>query len=402
MLLSQFVHTTQTFIEEENIDMKQDVTYLARTNYRNGNKLFGIKQADRFLHTYIIGKTGTGKTSLLETMMKQDIENGKGFCFLDPHGDAVSKLVAQVSSHRQQDVIYLDFTNLDQPWGYNPLKKVAYEHRSLVTSAIIEVFKKLWSSAWGVKLEHILRYTLLALLDQPEARISDIPKMLYDKEYRKEAINHITNIDVLNFWKKEFPRYQYFDTLPVLNKIGSMLAYPPIKRFLVENTREISLRRLMDEGKILLVNLAKGKVGEDVAQIAGSLLLTSLSSAAFSRANISEEERVPFFIYADEYQHYGTLSLVNMLSELRKYKLGMIMTNQYMQQLSPEIRNAVLGNVGTHISFRVDTIDAKVMTEKMYPVFSVEDFVNLPNFNIYLTLMIDGSPSKPFSAVTNI
>ncbi|MCG3165640.1 MAG: hypothetical protein POELPBGB_01408 [Bacteroidia bacterium] len=376
------------------------ILYFARVSWRNKGTLFGIKQADRLLHTYIIGKTGTGKTTLLKTKILHDLKNGNGVCLLDPHGDLVSEIKERIPEHRKGDVIYMDITDPKQPFAYNPLRKVSYEKRSLIASSIIEVFKKLWSTAWGVKLEHILRFTLLALLDQPSAKMSDINKMIYDKSFRNEVLENVVNEDVKTFWKKEFPRYMYNDVLPVLNKIGGLLAYPAIKRVIIENTEEISLRKIMDEKKILLVNLSKGAIGEDVCQILGALLLTSLSSAAFSRVTVQEENRVPFFIYLDEFQNFSTLSLVNMLSELRKYKVGMILAHQYMKQLQQDILNAVLGNVGTHISFRVDTADASVMAQKMYPTFSVEDFVNLPNYHIYLTLMIDGTPSRPFSATT--
>lgn len=378
----------------------KDILYFARLTWRNKGTLFGIKQADRLLHTYIIGKTGTGKTTLLKTKILQDIERGQGLCLLDPHGDLVSDIYSRIPEHRMKDVIYMNITDHKQPWAYNPLKKVSYEKRSLVASSIIEVFKKLWSQAWGVKLEHILRFTLLALLDQPSARMSDISKMLYDKSFRNEVLENVVNDDVKIFWKKEFPRYMYNDVLPVLNKIGGLLAYPAIKRVIIENKQEISLRRIMDEKKILLVNLSKGAIGEDVAQILGALLLTSISSAAFSRVNVEEEERIPFYVYLDEFQNFSTLSLVNMLSELRKYKVGMIFAHQYLKQLEQEILDAVLGNVGTHISFRIDTMDASIMAKKMYPTFDIEDFVNLPNRHIYLTLMIDGTPSRPFSAET--
>jgi type IV secretory pathway TraG/TraD family ATPase VirD4 len=376
----------------------KNITYFAETNHRNIRFPFGIKQADRLLHTYIIGKTGTGKTTLLKKKILQDINGGRGCCFFDIHGDTISQIEKSIPEFRQKDVIYMDITNPKQSWAYNPLKKVSYEKRSLVASSIIEVFKKLWNQAWGVKLEHILRFTLLALLDQPSARMSDINKMLYDKEFRKEILQNVVNEDVKIFWRKEFPRYMYNDVLPVLNKIGGLLAYPAIKRVIIDNTQQISLRKVMDEQKILLVNLSKGKIGEDVAQILGALLLTSISSAAFSRADIAEEKRIPFMIYLDEFQNYTSLSLVNMLSELRKYKVGMILAHQYMNQLEPDILDAVLGNVGTHISFRIDTQDASIMAKKMFPLFSIEDFVNLPNYSIYLTLMIDGTPSRPFSA----
>jgi type IV secretory pathway TraG/TraD family ATPase VirD4 len=376
------------------------ITYFAQTNYRNTNTPFGIKQADRLLHTYIIGKTGTGKTTLLQTKIRQDVEHGRGLCLIDPHGDLITAIQKSTPDHRKADVVYLDLTDPNQPYGYNPLRKVSYEKRSLIASSILETLKKLWNDAWGVKLEHILRFTLLALLDQPQSDISEIPKMLMDKGFRNTVLKNVVNQEVANFWKKEFPRYSYYDILPALNKIGGLLAYPAIKRVLVDNTKRISLRTLMDEQKIVLVNLSKGAVGEDVAHILGAVLLTSIASAAFSRVNVNENERVPFFVYLDEFQNFTTLSLVNMLSELRKYKVGMIMAHQYLDQLDPDIKSAVLGNVGTHISFRVDAFDATLMAKKMYPVFDVEDFINLPNYHMYLTLMIDGTPSRPFSAIS--
>ncbi len=378
------------------------VLYLGRTNYRTTNTLFGMKQADRLLHTYIIGKTGTGKTTLLEHMILQDIQQGRGVCLLDPHGDLVTRIMNAIPEHRKDDVIYMDITDPAQPYKYNPLRKVSFETRAIIVSSILEVFKKLWSDSkgWGVKLEHIMRYTLLALLDQPSADFADIGRMLYDRSFRQKALTHIIDDEAKAFWNKEFPRYMYNDILPVLNKVGGMLAYPAIKRVIIDNQREISLRNIIDTKKIFLVNLSKGIIGNDACQILGSLLLTSLASAAFSRATIEEELRVPFYVYLDEFQNFSTLSLINMFSELRKFKLGMTVAHQYTKQLEPGILDAVLGNSGTTISFRVDVHDAALLAKKMFPVFEPIDFINLPNHHIYLSLMIDGVPSKPFSAVT--
>lgn len=382
------------------IGRNPDVTYFAKTNFRNAGIHFGIKQADRLLHTYIIGKTGTGKSTLMATMMAEDIEQGRGFCLIDPHGDLVSRVYESVPIHRKSDVVYLDITDSKQPYGYNPLRKVSHDKRSLIASSLIETLKKLWIDAWGVKLEHILRFTLLALLDQPRADMSDISSMLLDKEFRKNTFEHIENPEVLKFWQKEFPRYSYYDILPVMNKIGGMLAYPAIKRVLVENQNRLSLRALMDEGKILLVNLSKGIVGEDVAHILGAILLTSIASSAFSRADQLEADRRPFMVFLDEFQSYTTLSLVNMLSELRKYRVGLTLAHQYMDQLTPEIRAAVLGNIGTQISFRLDAFDAQILAKKMYPIIEVSDLVSLSNHHIILSLMIDGVPSNPFTAIS--
>lgn len=377
-----------------------DISYFAKTNFRNASIPFGIKQADRLLHTYLVGKTGTGKSTLLKILIQQDILHGRGCCLIDPHGDLVTDIYQNIPGHRKSDVVYLDATNPNLEYGYNPLRNVSYEKRPLIASSILETLKKLWIDAWGVKLEHILRFTILALLDQPKADISDIPTMLMDKEFRKQALEHIINSEVLKFWKREFPRYTYYDVLPALNKVGGMLAYPTIKRILVDNKNKISLRQIMDQKKILLVNLSKGHIGEDTAHILGSMILTSLSSSAFSRTDQDESDRVPFHIFVDEFHNYTTLSLVNMLSELRKYRVSMTMAHQYLEQLRSEIRAAVFGNIGTHISFRVDALDAELMAQKMKPQFEAIDFINLPNHHIYLTLMIDGRPSRAFSGVT--
>lgn len=268
----------------------------------------------------------------------------------------------------------------------------------MVASGILDVFSKLWDSAWGVKLEHILRHAILTLLDQPKATVADIVEILLNKDFRKEAMKYVKSESVKKFWKREFPEYQKYDLLPVMNKIGGMLVHPVIKRVLVENTEEVSLRKAMDEKKIVLVNLSKGHVGVDVSHILGALFITSIASASFSRVNIPEESRVPFMVYMDEFHNFTTLSLVNMFSELRKFKVGMTLAHQYMAQLDDDIKSAVLGNAGTIISFRLGTEDAMQMSKEMYPEFDVEDFINLQNYKIYLKLMIDGKPSRPFSA----
>lgn len=381
--------------------MDNDITYLAKTDFRNQGKRFGIRQKDRLLHMHIIGKTGTGKSTLLRNMILQDIEAGRGVCLLDPHGDLVSDVLRQIPEDRLCDVIYFDFPNPALTLRYNPFKHVSAEKRSLVASGILDVFKKLWSDAWGVKLEHILRNTILALLDQLEATIADIPKMLLERDFRKAAIKNIQNPSIRTFWEKEFPNYTRYDLLPVLNKVGGMLAHPVIRRALIENADEVFLRKVMDENKILLLNLAKGHLGEDISHLLGALFVSSLSSAAYSRVDIREEFRVPFMLYMDEFQNFSTLSLVNMFSELRKFKVGLILAHQYFHQLEDDILKAVLGNIGTMIAFRVGIDDAKILAREMNPVFEMEDFTNLPNYSIYLKLMIDGIPSKPFSAKTS-
>ncbi len=376
------------------------ITYFAKTHYRNDERLFGIHQEDRLMHTYIIGKTGTGKSTLLKAIIMQDILAGRGVCLLDPHSQLVEEVYKLIPENRIQDIIYFNVPDVGLQLKYNPFKRVSHEKRSLVASSILDVFKKLWFDAWGVKLEHLLRYAILTLLDQPTATIADISNLLLDKAFRKKAIGYVKNKSIKDFWEKEFIHYMRYDLLPVLNKIGGMLAHPAIKRVLIENKTEVSLRKAMDEKKILLVNLSKGHVGEDVSHILGALLISSISSAAFSRVDTPEEDRIPFMVYMDEFHNFTTLSLVNMFSELRKFKVGMILAHQYMHQLEDEIRQAILGNAGTIISFRIGTEDAMFMSKEMFPEFGLEDFINLPNRHIYLKLMIDGAPSRPFSAQT--
>ena len=376
----------------------KNVTIFGTTNYQSSNQAFGIYQADRLLHTYIIGQTGTGKSTLLKTKIYQDIIHKRGFCLIEPHGDLVESIHKLVLKHRSDDAIYLDITDPTVSLGYNPIRRVSFEKRALVASGILDVLKKLWADAWGVKLEHILRYILLALLDQPKANFEDIHRIMFDKTYRKGAIQNIVSSSVKRFWQYEYPKYTNFDLMPIMNKIGAFLAYPTVKRVLVENKETLSLRSIMDEGKILLVNVSKGHIGNDPSHILGGLLLTSLTSASFSRITIDEDKRKPFYIFLDEFHNFSSLSLINMLSELRKFKIGMILAHQYIHQLDKEVQQAIVGNVGTKISFRIGHDDARIIANEMKPYFEDIDLMYLPNYKFYLSLMIDGTPSKPFSA----
>lgn len=379
---------------------KNQITYFAQTTYYGKELLFGIKQEDRLLHTYIIGKTGTGKTNLLQTQIFQDLDNGRGLCVIDVHGDLISKVFSRVPNSRKKDLIYLDITDTHHGFKFNPFIKVPYEKRSLVASGILDIFQKLWRSAWGLKLEHILRYIILTLLDQDEANIADILRIIDDEDYREECIKNVIDENIKRFWQKEFDQYTKNDILPILNKVGTFLVYPSAKRLLIDNKNEISFREIMDNKKILLINLSKGILGENVSFFIGSLILNSISFSAFTRIDIEEQRRIPFFVYLDEFQNYTTPSLVNMLSELRKFKIGLIMAHQYLAQLNEEIRDSVLGNVGTIISFRLGASDAIYFSKEFYPVFEIVDIVNIPNYEIFLKLVIDGVPSKPFNAKT--
>lgn len=365
----------------------------------------GIAHEDRFFHTYMIGRTGTGKTTALSAMIRQDIEAGHGFALLDPHGDLVEAIARGVPENRAHDVVYMNVPDPTQPYGYNPLKRVRPDRRALATSGLLEVFRKLWDDrSWGPRMEHVLRNALLALLDYGEATLPDILRLLSEKDFRRKVIAASENHEVRRFWEQEYdrysPRFRADAIAPIQNKVGAFLADPTLQRILVTPDKPLPVRKIMDEGKVLLVNLAKGILGEDTSNLLGGLLLTTMGLAAFSRADIPPSARRDFFVYIDEFQNFTTRSLANMLSELRKYRVGLVLAHQYLYQLPEEIRYAVLGNVGTTISFRVGAADASFLAREFAPVLFAENLINLPNYHIYLKLMIEGAPSKPFSAVT--
>lgn len=381
-----------------------DISYFATTNGRNPHRAFGIKQSDRLFHTYAIGKTGTGKTTLLETIALQDMMRGRGVTVIDPHGDLAERLVAQVPLWREHDLVYLNAPDLSQPYGYNPLRRVQTDRIPLAASGLMEAFKKLWGDAWGVRMEHILRNALYALIESGDATLPDILRMLTNATFQKQVLARVKNDQVRMFWTKEFPnynpRYRQESIAPIQNKVGAFLADPRLYRMFTGQLVDLHFRQIMDEGKILIVNLAKGRLGEDSANVLGALLVTTLGLAAFSRADAEESERSNHIIVIDEFQSFATLSVANMVSDLRKYHVGLVLSHQHLLQLEPEVKHAVLGNVGTLISFRIGPEDAQMIAREFQPVFTPEDLVNLPNHDVYLKLMIDGSPSKPFSATT--
>lgn len=382
-----------------------DVTYLARTDFRNGQQLFGIKREDRFSHVYIIGKTGTGKSTLMEAMALQDLERGNGFALIDPHGDLVERIADRIPAKRLLDVVYLDAADPTQPYGYNPLRHVRSDRIALAASGMMEVFAKMWPEAWGVRMEHILRNVLMALLEQPSATLHDVLRIITDTKFRKSIAASLKNETVRNFLLREFDRftfgYRADGIAPIQNKVGAFLADPLLNRILTAPKQDLHIRRIMDEGRVLLVNLAKGRIGDDSSSLLGGLLVTTIGLAGYSRADVDPAKRRDFFVYVDEFQSFTTLAMANMLSETRKYRLGFTVAHQYLHQLEPNVRHAVLGNTGTIISFRVGAEDAPYLAREFTQVFDETDFVQLSNHHIYLKLMIDGAPSMPFSAVTN-
>ena len=384
--------------------MNGNILKIAQTNFRRSHDIFGIKQPDRLLHIYVIGKTGVGKTTLMENLISQDILNKRGLVFLDPHGDCVERLYQKFKGQGQDDLVYFNIPDNQAEFGYNPIRKISRKNRPMAALGILEVFKKQWDNSWGVRMEHIFRNCLITLFDQPKANLADVLRLLNDDNYRREAIQHVESPRIKDFWQKEFAKYSYryrADSIaPIQNKVGAFVANPIIYEVLTAAKTNLSFRQVMDKGQVVLINLSKGRLGEDASSLLGALLMTSVGLAAFSRADMAEEQRRDFALYADEFQNFTTLSLVNMASELRKYHVGLVLANQYLFQLEKEIRHAVLGNTGTLIVFRLGSADAVYLEKEFHPTFDRYDLLNLPNHHIYIKLMIDGKPSKPFSATT--
>lgn len=381
------------------------VTLFARTNARRPYRTFGIKQSDRLAHVYVIGKTGTGKTTMLETMAMQDIQHGAGLTLVDYHGDLVARIARRIPEHRSGDFIYFNATE-ETPFGYNPLKRVSASRRALAASGLLDVFHLHWGErAWGQRMEHILRNALLAILAQPEEMtLLDVLRLLRDDGFRKGIAGNVSHKPVRDFWLYEFPKYSFRyraeAIAPIQSKVSAFLADPKLYTVLTKPKEPLSFRRIMDSGKILLVNLSVGKLGSDSAGLLGGLLITSIGLAALSRADTPEHARRPHYLHADEFQHVTTGSLIGMFPQLRKFQVGMTMAHQYLHQLDEHIRHSVLGNVGTIISFRLGAHDAAFIAKDFEPTFQPIDFVRLPNHHIYLKLMVDGVPSRPFSATT--
>jgi type IV secretory pathway TraG/TraD family ATPase VirD4 len=353
---------------------------------------------------YVLGKTGTGKSTLLETMIRQDMEAGAGIAVLDPHGELVEKVISQIPESRRSDLIYFNVPDPRQPLGFNPLETVSRDKLPLATSGLLEVFKKIWNDSWGPRLEHILRNALLTLFERPDSTLADILRLLDDKSFRKNALFWLRDPQVRDFWLREFENYparlRAEAIAPIQNKVGAFLANPLLRKILVRPKSSFRLRAIMDEGKIFVVNLAKGKIGEETAALLGALIVSRIGLAGLSRANIPEQDRRDFYVYLDEFQSFTTLSLANMFSELRKYRVNMILANQFLAQLEPHVREAILGNVGTIISFRVGPSDAEILEKEFYPEFTAIDLTRLPNYHVYLKLMVDGDVSVPFSGTT--
>lgn len=391
-----------------NIQPEKDVVYFAKTDFRNSDRLFGVKRADRRQHMYVVGKSGTGKTTLMHNMMVQDIVNGEGVCVVDPHGEFVETLLRKIPPERASDVVYFNPADQDFFIGFNVLELPDPKYKHLVASGLMAIFTKIWSNVWSARMEYILNNAIMALLDTPGSTLLGVTRILVDKEYRQKIVANIKDPVVKAFWINEYDewrdQFRNEAIAPIQNKVGQFLSTAIVRNIVGQSKSTIDIFDIMNTGKIFLVNLSKGRLGEDNSALLGGMLITKMQLSAMERIRIPEDERLDFFLYVDEFQNFATDSFANILSEARKYRLDLILAHQYIGQLvtdvSTKVRDAVFGNVGTMIMFRVGAADAEFLENEFTPEFEIQDMVNLPNRTIYLKLMVDGVMSRPFSAST--
>ena len=384
-----------------NIPFNPPVTLLGRTIGRQPHRVFGILEPDRLFHTYIIGQTGTGKSTLMGSMVRQDIANGRGFGLIDPHGD----LSGEVAELIGDGGIHWNLADPACPYGYNPLTYVAAEYRPLVASGLIDTLKKQWAEAWGVRMEHLLRHAILALLDRPGSTLRDIMPMFIRKAFRQEVLAFVEDPEVRCFWEHEFPTMNYrtaFDGVaPIANKLGGFLSHPLVRNALCDPAEPLRFRAIIDQGTPLVISLPKGKLGVDITNIVGGLVVSMMAQAAYTRHNIPEPDRRPYYLYLDEFHSFTTDAFAGMLSELRKYKLGLILAHQHTSQINRDTLDAILGNTGTQITFRLGPTDSALFAKGMNKAEPI-DLMQLPNHRMLCKLMVKGEQSREFSAVSQI
>lgn len=389
-------------METPHID--NQVVLFGRTEFRSQVTNFGIKLGDRRRHMYIIGKSGMGKSELLKNLAIQDILDGRGLCFMDPHGDLINDLLDYIPEHRVQDVIHVNPADMQFPVAFNVMEKVGFDQRHLVADGMMAVFKKIWEDQWSARMEYILNYTILALLEAEGSTLLGINRMLAEKEYRKSVVDQVQDSEVRAFWLTEFAkyndRYAQEATAAIQNKIGQFVSNPLIRNIVGQTQTSFNMRAAMDEGKILLVDISKGRIGEDASRLLGAMIITKVQLAAMSRVDIPRQDRKDFTLVVDEFQNFATGSFASILSEARKFNLSLIIAHQYVKQLDETVADAVFGNVGTMIAFRVGAEDAELLEKEFAPEFLATDIVNLGFRDMYLKLMIDGVTSHAFSATT--
>lgn len=383
----------------------ENISAFGLTDFRGINHQFGMLRYDRSRHVYIIGQTGAGKSGLLELFALSDVFHNQGYAIIDPHGDFAINNMKFIPPHRIKDVVYFNPADTAHPIGFNPLEVTDPNMKSNISSEVIGVLKRMFGESWGPRLEYILRYTILALLDRPQTTMLDIARMLTDKKFRKETLDYCKDTVVLQFWKQEFGQWgdkQVNEAIaPVLNKVGAFTANPVIRNIIGQPKSTFNIRQIMDEGKILIVNLSKGLIGEDNAGILGSFLVTKIQLAAMSRSDIADvKDRRPFYLYVDEFQNFATDSFATILSEARKYGLNLTVANQYISQMTETVRGAVFGNVGTMISFRVSAEDAQILAQQFAPQFEASDLLQMHNRHFIINMVIQGEKAQAFSATT--
>lgn len=392
----------------DGVAFNKNITYLAKTNFRKNDQVFGIKRKDRRQHMYLLGKSGSGKSALLGNMIVQNIWNGEGVCVVDPHGELVESVLSTIPAHRAKDVIYFNPADTDFHIGFNVLQIDDPKYKHLVASGLMGIFTKIWANAWSARMEYILNNAILALADTPGSTLLGIPRLLVDKDYRQVVISNLKDPVIKAFWVHEYEtwrdQYRNEAIAPIQNKVGQFLSTSIVRNVVGQAKSTIDMFDMMNSGKIFLVNVSKGRIGEDNSALLGGMLITKLQLAAMERVRIPEDDRRDFYLYVDEFQNFVTDSFASILSEARKYRLNLTLAHQYIAQLvtkdSEAVRDAVFGNVGTMIIFRVGAADAEFLEPEFTPEFTIEDIVNLPNYTIYLKLMVDGVTSRPFSAKT--
>ncbi len=388
---------------DDSID--ENISAFGLTNFRGITHQFGMLRSDRSRHVYIIGQTGAGKSGLLELFALSDVYHNQGYAIIDPHGDFAINNMKFIPPNRIKDVVYFNPADTANPLGFNPLEVIDENLKSNISSEVIGVLERMFSNSWGPRLEYILRYTILALLDRPETTMLDITRMLTDKKFRKETLSYCRDTVVLQFWNTEFnswtEKFQAEAIAPILNKVGAFTANPVIRNIIGQPKSTFNIRQMMDEGKILVVNLSKGLLGEDNSSVLGAFLVTKIQLAAMSRSDIPKiEDRRPFYLYVDEFQNFATDSFATILSEARKYGLNLTVANQYISQMTDTVRGAVFGNVGTMISFRVSADDAPILSKQFEPQFEPGDLLQMANRNFVVNMVINGEKAPAFSART--
>lgn len=387
-----------------NDEEKMDVNFFAKTEFKNQEQIIGITTKDRRRHIYIIGKTGTGKSTLIANMAIDDVRRDRGIGIIDPHGDLTDAILDYIPKRRINDVVYLEPFDSERPFNLNILEVHNQEQKHLVASGIVGIFKKLYGDSWGPRLEYILRNVILTLLEVEGATLYDALRLMSDAKYRKTTLLEVKDSVILNFWHNEFDRMQDRQQTeaiaPIQNKLGQFVTSPMIRNIIAHPKSSIDLAEIMNEGKILLINLSQGKLGEDNASLLGAMFITQIQIAAMGRSFQKEEDRKDFFLYVDEFQNFATSSFVKILSEARKYRLALTLANQYIDQLDEEVGNAIFGNAGTIISFVLGARDATILSKEFGSVYSDNDLVSLGKFEIVLKLSVDNQMSSPFPART--